>query len=167
MKDNKNRQIIETLHNKNQDEFERLNVSGKENNYEKNKKLDSEILEYINNVEKEINYIFSEEYKKYLLKSQSLKPEKNILKLSNGMEKLVRYFYSMNPSSKTYILKFQSFDSELEKQIIPFAELEFGDTLCFERGTNKIGIYNHETDAFDVITDDWDTFIKELYDDHL
>lgn len=35
----------------------------------------------------------------------------------------------MDPNNKTYILKFQSFDSELKNKLVPFAELEFGDTL--------------------------------------
>ena len=129
--------------------------------------VNSEILEYIRNVEKEINYIFSKEYKNYLLKHSVLKPDKNILGLSNGEEKLIRYFYSMDHNSKIYILKFQSFDSDLKDKIIPFAELEFGDTLCFERETNKIGIYNPESDTFDIIAGDWNTFIKELYDDSI
>ena len=171
MEDDRNKKIIEALHNKDHNKLKRLNVSGEEINStlksidKKIEKLDSDILKYINNVEKEINYTFSEEYKNYLLKSQSLKPEKNILGLSNGMEKLVRYFYSMDPNSKTYILKFQSFDSKLRDKLVPFAELEFGDTLCFERETNKIGIYNHEADTFDIIANNWNSFINELYDD--
>ncbi len=171
METNRNKQIIEALSNKDKVKLKELKVSNEE--FEsvlksidsKIEKLDSKILEYINNVEKKINYIFSEEYKNYLLTHSILKPEKNILGLLNGVEKLVRYFYSMDPNSKTYILKYQSFDSELKDKIIPFAELEFGDTLCFERKTNKIGIYNHEADTFDIIADDWNTFIKELYDD--
>lgn len=165
------RQIIDALSNKDQDKLKKLNVSNEETKEilksidKKIEKLDSGILEYINNVEKEINYTFVNKYKDYLLKHPSLKPEKNILGLLNGTEKLVRYFYSIDPNSKTYILKFQSFDSELKDKLIPFAELEFGDTLCFERETNKIGIYNHEADTFDIIADDWNTFIKELYDD--
>lgn len=165
------RQIIDALSNKDQDKLKKLNVSNEETEEilksidKKIENLDSGILEYINNIEKEINYTFVNEYKDYLLKHPSLKPEKNILGLLNGTEKLVRYFYSIDPNSKTYILKFQSFDSELKDKLIPFAELEFGDTLCFERETNKIGIYNHEADTFDIIADDWNTFIKELYDD--
>ena len=73
----------------------------------------------------------------------------------------------MDPNSKTYILKFQNFDSELKDKLVPFAELEFGDTLCFERETNKIVIYNHETDTIDVVANDWNNFIKELYDDYV
>lgn len=167
------RQIIDALSNKDQDKLKELNVSNEETEEilksidKKIEELDSETLEYINKVEKEINYTFVEEYKDYLLKHSSLKPEKNILGLLNGIEKLVRYFYSMDPNSKTYILKFQSFDSELKDKLVPFAELEFGDTLCFERETNKIVIYNHETDTIDVVANDWNNFIKELYDDYV
>lgn len=167
------RKIIDALSNKDQDKLKELEVSNEEiesilKSIDKRiEKLDSETLEYISNVEKEINYTFSEEYKNYLLKLSSLKPEKNVLGLSNGTEKLVRYFYSMDPNSKTYILKFQSFDSELKDKLVPFAELEFGDTLCFERETNKIVIYNHETDTIDVVANDWNNFIKELYDDYV
>lgn len=166
------RQIIDALSNKDQDKLKELKVSNEEIDSvlrsidKKIEKLDSEILEYISNVEKEINYTFAEEYKKYLLKHSSLKPEKNVLGLSNGTEKLVRYFYSMEPNSKTYILKFQNIDSELKDKLVPFAELEFGDTLCFERGTNKIVVYNHETDTFDVVANDWNIFVKKLCKDN-
>ena len=166
------RQIIDALSNKDQDRLKELNVSNEEIESilksidRKLEKLNSEILEFIYNVEKEINYTFVEDYKNHLLKHTSLKPE-NILGLANGTEKLVRYFYSMDPNSKTYILKFQNFDSELKDKLVPFAELEFGDTLCFERETNKIVIYNHETDTIDVVANDWNNFIKELYDDYV
>lgn len=173
MENSRARQIIDALSNKDQDKFKKLKVSDDEvENVLKTidkqiEKLDSEILEYINNVEKEINYTFAEEYKNYLLKHSSLKPDKNVLGLSNGTEKLVRHFYSMNPNSKTYILKFQNLDSELKNKLVPFAELEFGDNLCFERETNKIVIYNHEADTIEIIANNWNAFIKELYDDYV
>lgn len=130
-------------------------------------KVDSQILEYIDEVEKKINYTFVDGYKDYLLKHSSLKLEKNVLGLSNGTEKLVKYLYSFDPSSQTYILNFQSFDSESKDKLVPFAELEYGDTLCFERETNKIVVYNHETAASDVVANDWSDFIDALYDDNV
>lgn len=165
------RKIIDALFNKDQDKLKELKVSNEEmesvlKSIDKRiEKLDSEILEYISNVEKEINYTFAEEYKNYLLKNSSLKPEKNILELADGTEKLVRYFYSMDPYSKKYILKFQNFDSELKDKLVPFAELEFGDILCFERETNRIVLYYHETDTSETVANDWNSFIKKLYDD--
>lgn len=173
MENNRNKQIIEALSNKDQDKLKELKVSSEEAESvlksidNKIEKLDSEILQYISNVEKEINYTFVEDYKKYLLNNSVLKPEKNILGTPNGNEKLVRYFYSMDPNNKTYILKFQSFDSELKNKLVPFAELEFGDTLCFERKTNKIVVYNHETDTIDDIANNWNDFIKKLKNENV
>ena len=115
------------------------------------------------NVEKQINYNFVDDYKEYLLNRSVLKPEKKFLKLSNGVEKIVRYFYSMDSNSKTYILKFQNFDSEFRTKLVPFGELEFGDTLCFERDTNNIVVYNHEDDTIDLIANDWKVFLGKLY----
>lgn len=165
------RKIIDALSNKDQDKLKELEVSNEEiesilKSIDKRiEKLDSETLGYISNVEKEINYTFSEEYKNYLLKLSSLKPEKNILKLADGTEKLVRYFYSMDPYSKKYILKFQNFDSVLKDKLVPFAELEFGDILCFEKETNRIILYYHEADTSETVANDWNNFIKKLYDD--
>jgi len=165
------KEIIDALSNKDQDKLKRLEVTNEEiesilksiNN--KIEKLDYEILQYIINVEKQVNYNFVEDYKNYLLNHTELKPEKNILELSNGVEKLVRYFYSMDPNSKTYILKFQGLDSEFKNKLVPFGELEFGDTLCFERESNKIVVYNHENDTIDLVANDWNIFMAKLYDD--
>lgn len=82
MENPRTRQIIDALSDKNQVKLKDLNLSN--NKIEsalksidkKIEKLDSEILEYINNVEKEINYNFTEEYKNYLLNHSSLKPKK-------------------------------------------------------------------------------------------
>ena len=170
MEHSRTKEIIDALSSKDQDKLKRLEVTNEEiesilksiNN--KIEKLDYEILQYIINVEKQVNYNFVEDYKNYLLNHTVLKPEKNILELSNGVEKLVRYFYSMDPNSKTYILKFQSLDSEFKNKLVPFGELEFGDTLCFERETNKIVVYNHENDTIDLIANDWNGFMAKLYD---
>lgn len=171
MENNRNKEIIEAVSNKDQAKLNELNVSKEEiesilKTIDKRiEKYDSEILEYISNVEKNINYTFPEEYKNYMLKNSAIKPDKNIFGLLNGEEKTVKYFYSMDPNSEVYILKFQNSNSESKDKIIPFAELEFGDTLYFERETNKIGLYNHKADTFDIIATDWNTFINELYDD--
>lgn len=173
MENDRTKQIIDALSNKDQNKLKELKVTNEEVESilksidKKIEKLDSEILEYINNVEKEINYTFVEEYKNYLLNHSSLKLEKKLLGLVNGNEKLVRHFYSMDPNSKIYILKFQSFDSELRDRLVPFAELEFGDTLCFERKTNKIVVYNHETDTIDDIANNWDDFIEKLRNENV
>lgn len=125
--------------------------------------MDLETLNYIDNVEKEINYKFPPDYKNYLLGGESLKLKNNMFVLANGIEKIVRYLYSMDPNSKTYILKFQKFDSELNDKLVPFAELEFGDMLCFDRSSNDIVIYDHETDTMTFVASNWNDFFNSLY----
>lgn len=112
-------------------------------------------------VEGNINYIFPLEYKDYLLQHAATNVRK-AFKVGD-VEKIIRYFYSMDPDSKRYILKFQKFDSSLNEKLVPFAELEFGDTLCFERDTNKIFWYNHELDTATFLADTWDHFFSQLY----
>lgn len=170
MEDNRNKQIIEALSNKDQVKLKELKVSSEELDSiiksidSKIEKIDSEILQYISNVEKQINYTFVIEYKNFLLNNSALKLEKNILGLSNGTENLVEYFYSMDPSNETYILKFQCINSDLKDKLIPFAKLKFKDSLCFERETNRIAVYNYESDTFDIIANNWKEFVDELYD---
>lgn len=102
MENNRNKQIIEAVSNKDQAKLNELNVSKDEiesilKTIDKRiENYDSEILEYIINVEKNINYTFPEEYKNYILKNSAIKPDKNIFGLLNGEEKTVKYFYSID-----------------------------------------------------------------------
>lgn len=87
----------------------------------------------------------------------------NLLKINN-IEKMIRHLFSMDENSKTYIMKFQKFDSNYEKQLVPFAELEFGDLLCFDRNTNDIIYYNHEQDTISKVADNWQQLKDMLYE---
>lgn len=113
-------------------------------------------------VEESIHYVFPFEYKNYLLHHATLRKDTKAFKVGEE-EKIIRYFYSMDPDSKTYILKFQKFDSNFSERLVPVAELEFGDTICFERDTNKIFWYNHELDTATFVADTWECFVNQLY----
>ena len=86
---------------------------------------------------------------------------KGVYKDGNN-EKVFRYLNSFDSSDKTYILKAQQFDSEYEKILIPIGLFEFGDLLCYERDTNKITIYNHEQDKYEIIADNFNEFKNKL-----
>jgi len=120
------------------------------------------MMEFIEKVEKEINYIFPQDYKKYLLDKKPLKISNNILKLSNSTEKVVRHLFSLEPENINYILKFQKFDSKLCDSLIPFAICEFGDLICFNRTTDDIFIYNLEEDAMTFVSTTFDKFINSM-----
>ena len=92
----------------------------------------------------------------------SLHIKPNLFKIGE-IEKMIRCLFSIDKNSKTYIIKFQKFDSKYEKQLVPFAELELGDLLCFDRNTNEIVYYDHEQDATAKIADNWEQLSAILY----
>ena len=53
-----------------------------------------------------------------------------------------------------------------EDKYIVIGALSTGDPLLFEKGTEKIAIYNHEAGRIeeDEIYDDFYTFLKDVYD---
>ena len=117
------------------------------------------MLENINNVEKQLCYNFPDDFKNYLLNVNSLKLDKSYIKLE---DKIIHSLLSLDALSKEYILNFQKFDSQYENTLIPFALLEFGDLLCFERETNKIVIYYHESDTYKTLAESWTELYNEV-----
>lgn len=116
----------------------------------------------INEVENEINFHFPKDFKNFILAKIDLHIKPNVFKV-NGQEKILRYINSLDKHSNIYIGKAQNFDSEHKDSIVPFAELEFGDTLCFDRKTKKIVIYNHEEDNIREVAENWNEFYSTLY----
>ena len=141
--------IYKALKNKNQEKLKDLNVGEEE----------------INEVENELNYKFPEDFKNFILGNKDLHIKPNLFKVNNK-EKVLRYICSFDKNSIIYIGKSQNFDSEYKDSIIPFAVLEFGDTLCFDRETNVIVIYNHEEDSIEKVAKNWDEFYTILYDEN-
>lgn len=121
------------------------------------------MLNLIKNVEEKINYSFPQDYASYIENSKPLRFEKNLFKTSKSEEKVLRYLYSFDENERNYIIKFQSFDSQFKDKIVPFAELEFGDLLCFDRNNNNIVLYNHELDEIEIIANSFTEFLGKLY----
>ncbi|MBQ9181911.1 MAG: SMI1/KNR4 family protein [Bacilli bacterium] len=121
------------------------------------------MLNLIKNVEEKINYSFPQDYASYIKNSKPLRFEKNLFKTSNNEEKVLRYLYSFDENERNYIIKFQSFDSQFKDKIVPFAELEFGDLLCFDRNNNNIVLYNHELDEIEIVANSFTEFLGKLY----
>ena len=117
----------------------------------------------IQEVEKALNFKFPDDYKNYLLRLMSLKMERCIFEISANKNKIINTLFGMDKDDKNYILNNQQFDSRFENVLIPFASLEFGDMLCFNRETNKIVIYNHEEDKFDEVTRNFNELQDKLF----
>jgi hypothetical protein len=121
------------------------------------------MINLIKNIEEKINYSFPQDYASYIENSKPLRFENNLFKTANNTEKVLRYLYSFDENEKNYILKFQSFDSEFKNKVVPFAELEFGDLLCFDRNNNNVVLYNHELDEIEIVANSFTEFLDKLY----
>ena len=120
--------------------------------------------EQIENVSRKLNYTFPSDYIDYYLSISDLHIKPNLF-MVNNKEKILRYLFSMDENHKSYIMKFQGSDSKYDEQLITFAELEFGDSLCFDRNTNEIIYYDHELDSITKLADNWTQVRDMLYAD--
>lgn len=157
--------ILETLKEKGRKGLKEINVSNEEidkivDNIDK--KLSQLNLEQTLSVSKELDYNLPIDYCVYYAKQINLHIKPNLFKV-NGKEKIINSLLSMDIDSKLYILNYQKIDSQYNGKIVPFALLEFGDYLCFDKNNNNIVYYNHETDTVEPISKNWDDFYKILY----
>lgn len=158
--------IVETLKKKGREGLKELNVSSEE--IDKivaniDKKLGQLNMEQTLAVSKELDYNLPIDYCVYYAKQINLHIKPNLFKV-NGKEKMINSLLSMDSDSKVFILNYQKIDSQYNGQIVPFALLEFGDTLCFDKSDNSIVYYDHETDAIEKLADKWDDFQESLYE---
>lgn len=161
----RNKKIIEELEKNGTEGIKNMNLTPQEID-DLVDKIDNKIavlnMEETLEVSKLLGYNLPIDYCTFYSKQLTTHIKPNLFKV-NGKEKIIRYLYTMDKNSKTYIAKFINFDSQYSGQIVPFAELEFGDTLCFDKSTNNIVYYNHEEDSIIKLADSWDDFSKQLY----
>ena len=119
-------------------------------------------LEDAIDVANKLNYNLPIDYCVYYAKQLNLHIKPNLFKI-NTTEKVINSLLSFDSNSKMFILNYQKIDSQYNGKIVPFALLEFGDYLCFDKNNNNIVYYNHETDTVEPISKNWDNFYKILY----
>ena len=113
-------------------------------------------------ISQKLNYEFPSEYCAFYIKQLTPYIKPDLFKV-NGKEKKISYLFTTNSDDKKCILNFQKFDSEYEKILVPFAELEFGDLLCFNRNENSVIYYDHENDTITKVANSWEDFYRNLY----
>lgn len=163
--DEKEKLIIETLKEKGKAGLKELNISSED--IDKvvtsiDKKLVQLNMEQTLVISKELGYNLPIDYCVYYAKQINLHIKPNLFKI-NDIEKKINSLLSMDSDSKVFILNYQKIDSQYNGKIVPFALLEFGDYLCFDKNNNNIVYYNHETDTVEPISKNWDDFYKILY----
>lgn len=165
MNTNREKEILESIRKQDKEKLKKLDVTPDEVD-QLVKSIDNRLiqlnLEQSIEISKKINYNLPIDYCTYYAKQIDLHIKPNIFKLGNN-EKVIRFLYDMTENENNSILNHQNHDSQYDGRIVHFAELEFGDTLAFDKETNYIVCYNHEDDTITQIAITWDEFENKLY----
>ena len=97
---------------------------------------------------------------KFFIDNNGGRPEKNVVYLENGTEKVVNSFLSFNEEDKDNIYKAKRRVKEDDCLLIPFARDPSGNYFCFKN--RQIIFYSHEDGKEYNITKSFEEFINSL-----
>ncbi len=124
----------------------------------------------IRQVEESVNYNFPSDYKDFIVEVEKDYKQfrrnfpTKIFDLKTEKEKMLDAFLSVNPENKpNYIPSIKMYFSDDEEHLIPIVRCVFGDFVCYDKNTNNIVYYNHETRETEFIEKNLSEFIHKLY----
>lgn len=114
----------------------------------------------IKEIEEKYNIQIPQLLKNIIVKYNGGRPLANIFLTDNKKEKVIKTLLSYNKEDKENIY---IYDDIFAKDYIPFANTEFGDTICINNKNANIELYNHEADRFEYISENIETFFNMIY----
>ncbi len=117
-------------------------------------------IENIEKVEKELGYVFPNDFKEFILKNNYGTPENNIFYLADGTQRVFGGLLSFNEEDEEYIINFNKSSNSVN--FITIALDPFGNKIAYEKTTNEIAFINHETDESSIIASNWKSFEESL-----
>lgn len=112
------------------------------------------------NIEKIYNVEIPSYLKELIISFNGGRPENILFNTQKSKERALQSLISFNKEDRTNIFIFEEL---LRKGYIPFAITEFGDVICINNDNKDVELYLHETDNFEFICIDLNTFIENLY----
>lgn len=88
------------------------------------------------------------------------RPERNIVTLKNGSEKVVNTFLSFNEADKENVYKAKRRTEEDDAKLIPFAADPSGNYFCFK--DSAVYFYDHEDGGLQMAADSFTAFLDML-----
>lgn len=113
------------------------------------------------NIEKTFKLEIPVFLKEIITKYNGGRPKKRLFNSQNSKERVLQCLISFNKEDKANIFIYEEL---LKKEYIPFAITEFGDLICINNDNKEGELYLHETDVFEFICRDLNTFIENLYE---
>ena len=79
-------------------------------------------------------------------------------------QRLIKLVFSFNKADDINIWDANEWaKDDIGGKYIAFANDDFGNLICFEKGTNNVVFWNHDTDTVEFIAKGFEAFINALY----
>ena len=121
----------------------------------------------IENFEHKVGYKFSDTFKNCVIDYNGGRPTLSAFDTEMEKEREMKLLLSFNKNDKENIWNTNEWvESELDfaKNLIAFADDNFGNLICFDANNNNVVFWNHEIDTTEFIAKDFDTFLGCLYE---
>lgn len=109
-----------------------------------------------------MNYMFCEKFIHTITRANGGVPDKRNFDTDKIKGRKIKTFLSFNHEDKKTVWKAAASESLLDRQV-PFAADCFGNLVCFDADTDKVIFINYEDKSMELIADDFESFINNLY----
>lgn len=119
----------------------------------------------ISEYEKIVGYSFCDSFKRCVASNNGGRPEKRAFDTNKHNGREIKSFLSFNRDDKETVWKILEWNkTELAQKYVPFGIDNFGNLICFDSENDTIVFVNHEDLTVENIAENFESFIKKLYD---
>ena len=119
--------------------------------------------ELVDQFERKARYFLPEEYRQCVEKHNGGRPSRKIFDTDQEKERVVKMLLSLNREDpETVWPSLERLQKETGGRYVPFADDDFGNLICFDRGTDEVVFRDHETGSVELIAPTFSDFLKGL-----
>lgn len=112
-----------------------------------------------------VKYVFCDSFRKCVTHNNGGRPSKRIFDTNKAKEREIKSFLSFNKEDRETVWKIIEWNKdELSNKYVPFGIDNFGNLICFDARNDKIIFINHEDMSIEIIADNFDSFMNNLYE---
>jgi len=109
------------------------------------------------------NVVLPESYKSIVIENNGGRPSLNIFNSERKKERVFLKLLSYNKADKDTIYVALDVLNKKNNALYPFALDPFGNYICFNKRDMTIVFFDHETDQFEFIAKDFQSFMDMLF----
>lgn len=121
-------------------------------------------IEEIENREKDLSFVFPDDFKDFVLKNNGGRPINKIFYLLNGEQKEFNKLFSFNINDKDNVILLNNFESKHKDKLISIANDPSGNLICYERDSKNLVYLDLEMDEYLFLESKWSEFNNHFID---